>query len=59
MHSETRSSPFKMFNFQDTLAAKAVEEQQLGQYDFDVKDSTPLLGPATQSAKGLELSNRC
>ena len=48
-----------MFNFQDTLAAKAIEEQQLGQYDIDIKDSTPLLGPATQSANNLELSNRC
>lgn len=46
-----------MFNFQDTLAAKAVEEQQLG-YDTDIKDSTPLLDRRDPSA-GPEFSNRC
>ena len=45
-----------MFSFQDTLAAKAVEEQQLG-YDTDIKDSTPLLGRRDPSAS-LEMSNR-
>ena len=48
-----------MFNFQDCLAAKAVEEQQLGQDDIDTQDSTPLLGRAAQSANGLEMSHRC
>lgn len=47
-----------MFSFQDTLAAKAVEEQQLG-YDTDIKDSTPLLDRHAPSANRLELCNRC
>lgn len=47
-----------MFGFQDTLAAKAIEQQQLGDHNSDVGDNAPLLGRADQLANSLELSNR-
>ena len=47
-----------MFGFQDTLAAKAVEQQQLGDHDSDIGDNAPLLGRTDQLASSLELPNR-
>jgi len=45
-----------MFNFEQTLAAKAIEEQQL--YDSDVGDRSPLLGGAAPSVSSFEVASR-
>ena len=47
-----------MFSYQETLAAKAVEEQQLGSQDTDFADDATLLGRNAQQAISADSSNR-
>ncbi|KAA6427548.1 MAG: mechanosensitive channel of small conductance-like 10 [Trebouxia sp. A1-2] len=43
-----------MFNFEQTLAAKAIEEQQLYDHELDGGDRSPLLGGAAPSVNSFE-----
>ncbi len=47
-----------MFNFEETLAAKALEEQQLRDHESDFGDRSPLLGGTAQTLSSFEVSNR-
>jgi hypothetical protein len=47
-----------MFNFEQTLAAKAIEEQQLYEHESDVGDRAPLLGGAAPSVSSFEVASR-
>jgi len=47
-----------MFNFEQTLAAKAIEEQQLYDHGSDVGDRSPLLGGAATSVSSFDVASR-
>ena len=47
-----------MFNLQETMAAKAIEEQQLQDHNSDYGDQSPLLGRTAQGLSSFEVSNR-
>ncbi|DBA70546.1 TPA: hypothetical protein ACH3X2_011943 [Trebouxia sp. C0005] len=47
-----------MFNFEQTLAAKAIEEQQLYDHELDGGDRSPLLGGAAPSVNSFEVASR-
>ncbi|DBA97314.1 TPA: hypothetical protein ACH3X1_015052 [Trebouxia sp. C0004] len=47
-----------MFNFEQTLATKAVEEHQLYDRESDVEDRSPLLGGVAPSVRSFEVATR-
>ena len=47
-----------MFNFEQALTAKAIEEQQLYDHESDVGDRSPLLGGAAPSVSNFEVASR-
>ena len=47
-----------MFNFEETLAAKALEEQQLHDRQEDVGERSPLLWGGSQGLSSFEVTSR-
>ena len=47
-----------MFSFEQTLAAKALEEQQLHDHEPELGDKTPLLGGFAPALSSFEVTNR-